>query len=82
MKKQAFAQRYFPQQSDKDCALALLCLFLAIFFLSVVAFTFSPATPLGLAMVCVGVLCMFGCIFFFARYHHSLKLEEKQESQS
>lgn len=80
MKKQTFAQRSLPQQSDKDCALALLCLFLAIFFLSVVAFTFFPTTPLGLAVVCVGVLCMLGCIFFFARYDHSLKREQQQES--
>lgn len=63
--------------SDKYCAAALVCLTLAIFFLSVLVFTFNPLTPAGILVTGIGVLLMIGCIFFFLRYRHALKQEEQ-----
>lgn len=65
-------------QSDKHCAAALLCLIGALFFLSVVVFTFIPTSPAGLVSTALGALSMFGCIFFFVRYHTSLKREKRE----
>lgn len=71
-------QHYLPQQSDRNCAAALLCLILALFFLSVVVFTFMPTSPAGLVSTTLGTLSMVGCIVFFARYHASIKREKRR----
>lgn len=66
---------YLPRQSDKYCAAALICLTLALLFLSIIVFTFGPTTVLGLLASGIGVLFMFGCIILFVRYQQVLKQE-------
>jgi uncharacterized membrane protein len=80
MNKLPIDRRYVLQRSDKYCAAALVCLSLAIFVLSVPEFLVKPDSPPGIIFACIGVLLMFGTIFFFARYRQALKAEEGDRS--
>ena len=73
-------KRYVVLKSDKYCAAALVCLSLAIFFLSVVVFTLNPYTIWGILSVCIGVLLVICTIILFALYSHYLKEEERQQA--
>ncbi|HTK10428.1 MAG TPA: hypothetical protein VL485_24870 [Ktedonobacteraceae bacterium] len=68
---------YMVHQSDKYCAIALISLTMALFFLSVLVFTFAPTTLLGILSIGIGVLLMIVCIVSFAFYHRAIKQEEK-----
>ncbi len=65
------------QPSDRYCIGAIVFLCLAMFFLSVVVFTVSPLTILGIISTCIGVLLMLGCIVCFVLYSRALKKEEE-----
>ena len=80
MNKLPVDNRYVLQTSDKYCAAALVCLSLAIFVLSVLEFLVSPASIFGIVVACIGVLLMCCTIYFFARYNHALKEEERSRS--
>ena len=78
MKKLPIDNLYVLQRSDKYCAAALVCLSIAIFVFSVPEFIISPASILGIAIACIGVLIMGGTIYFFARYAYALKQEQER----
>ncbi|HEX6553658.1 MAG TPA: hypothetical protein VF026_12910 [Ktedonobacteraceae bacterium] len=80
MNKLPIDNRYVLQTSDKYCAAALVCLSLAIFVLSVVEFLVNPSSVAGIVIACIGVLLMCCTIYFFARYNHALKEEERSRS--
>ena len=65
------------QKSERYCIAALILLTLAIVFLSVLVFSLSPLTILGVLAACLGVVFMIGCIICFAFYSHYLKKEEE-----
>ncbi len=73
-------RRYVLLKSDKYCAAALVCLSLAIFFLSVVVFTVTPYTIWGILSVCIGILLVICTIILFALYSHYLREEERHQS--
>ncbi|HEY4388463.1 MAG TPA: hypothetical protein VGN34_28770 [Ktedonobacteraceae bacterium] len=68
---------YMVHKSDKYCAIALISLTLALFFLSVLVFTFAPMTLLGILSTAIGILLMIVCIVSFAFYHHAIKQEKR-----
>jgi uncharacterized membrane protein YqjE len=70
------------QKANRYCSAALIFFSLAIFFLSVVLFTFNPTTTLGILTLSIGVLLMLGCIFCLTRYSHYLKKAEESVSRS
>lgn len=65
------------QRSESYCAAALVFFSLAIFFLSVVAFSFNPLSLLGGVAIGIGVFLMLCCIVCFILYNHYLKEEEE-----
>jgi hypothetical protein len=72
--------QYLTLPSDKNCALAILLLTLAIFLLSVALFNFTPVSIAGFLITGLGVLSMCGCIVFFVRYARCVAREEREDS--
>jgi hypothetical protein len=67
------------QKANKYCIAALLALSLAIGVLTAGEFLTYPISPWGIFCVCVGVVSMLLCIFFFALYSHYLRQAEKAQ---
>lgn len=72
----SFTASSYMRKSEQYCAAALVLLTLAIVFLSIIVFTFSPLSVAGIIATCIGVILVFGCIVCFALYNYYLKKAE------
>lgn len=68
------------QKSDRQAALAIICLVISLLCLTVGVFLINPESIVALIFLALGLLFGLAMIIFFVRYAHYAKQEEKHRS--
>jgi lipopolysaccharide export LptBFGC system permease protein LptF len=68
-------------RSDRQLIYGLTCLLLALLSLTIGVFTGNPVGISGIASLALGLLFACTMIFFFFRYAHFTKQEEKTQNK-
>lgn len=80
MMSTSFPSQSMAQKSDKQAALAIICLVISLLCLTVGVFITNPESIVALVFLALGMLFGLAMILFFVRYASCAKQEQKSAS--